>query len=1130
MTGFSLPESESNGADWDARFERLLLRCVGADRSRRLLTPFLSRFGSDYRVRVGPAAAVRDCLNIETLSSGHADLLDLRHELRGGHRDCLRWMSRCERPLDECIPLIRHCGLRVLDQVQFVTAFDGGAVYLRLFDVESRGGAALTPRHARVRLIETLQAVLSGRAANDALNGLVIAGDLSWPDVDILRAYCNYANQLGGLLRRRLVEQALLNNPPTARLLFRYFEARFDPARGSSDLRQREESLLEPLRAALSDALNAVTEVGDDRTLRHLFNLIDATLRTNFYRRRGEVGPALALKIDSFGVIDMAAPRPAYEIYVHAADFEGIHLRGAKVARGGIRWSDRQEDLRGEILDLQQTQMIKNSLIVPQGAKGGFVLKRPPREPEARRAAARQAYRRFIGALLDVTDRGPKDAGRVHPSVLTYDASDPYLVVAADKGTAGFSDLANEVADQQEFWLGDAFASGGSRGFSHKRFGITARGAWECVRRHFREMNRDIEREAISVVGIGSMDGDVFGNGMLLSRNIRLLGAFSANHIFLDPDPNGDRSLRERQRLFDLAGSTWGDYDRALLSRGGGVFLRSAKRIPLAPEIRDWLRVRYDTIDGDGLIRLLLTAPVDLLWFGGIGTYVKGADESNDQVADHTNDGVRVDAAQLRAKVIGEGANLGLTQQARIEYALQGGRINMDALDNSAGVDLSDHEVNLKILLGHLASEGLIAGPIERDALLETLASEVCGNVLAHNRSQSLCLSLDQARCRREPETFLALSERLANLGFLDRGAADVPDRNVLLARAGQCLTRPELTVLLARTKLALKSLLLKADGVLRITDFADLYQSYFPLMIRTSFGERLAGHPLAYEITVSQICNTVIDRAGVSFLTWVEEPTPELIARAISLYRLFDRTLDAHQQWHAICAASPPDTELRLLLGVEDALATLCRWGLRKARRLQLDEQTLLRWRSDWEQYRECIKEMPPEFQQAPSGGTGELAEAAADAPAMAGARIPSGGWLELFPFVTELKRQAGCSMHRACDVYLALAGWFGWPQIAVLLESPAAHDRDRLARRALAERFLDGFRRLCLGFFRSAEGDPIRFLESLKRRGTLNRVGRLRGELAAASASAALELMILLLIDLEAAVDQALDTLEDF
>ena len=1098
-------------ASWEDRFERLLRRCAGPEHCRRLLTPFLSRFGPDYRLRLTPAAAVRDCLNIAALTADRPEMLDFRFGTAAGRTDHLQWISRQQRPLDQCMPLIANSGLRVLDQIQFSAEFDSGTVYVRSFAVVAGCGSSMPLRPAKRRLLDALQAVLQGLAENDALNELAVSGGLMWQQVDILRAYCHYAGQLGGASRRRRAEQALVGHPVTARLLFQYFEARFSPALGSSDLRQREECLLEPLRIKLAAALNTVTEVGDDRALRDLFNLIDATLRTNAYRSPHLADSVLALKIDSFGVIDMTVPRPAWEVYVHAAEFEGIHLRGAKVARGGIRWSDRREDLRIEILDLQQTQMIKNALIVPQGAKGGFVLKTPSPEAEGRAAAGQRVYRRFIRGLLEVTDRAPGEIAPADASVLAYDGSDPYLVVAADKGTAGFSDAANEVAEQHGFWLGDAFASGGSRGFSHKRFGITARGAWECVRRHFREMNRDADRERISVVGIGSMDGDVFGNGMLLSRNIRLLGAFSSHHIFLDPDPDTERSFRERQRLFELPASTWDCYDRSLISAGGGVYARSAKQIPLAPEVRRWLGVRHETVDAEGLVRLLLAAPVDLLWLGGIGTYVRGTDENDDEVGDHANDAVRVDAGQLRAKVVGEGANLGMTQRARIDYSLQGGRVNMDALDNSAGVDLSDHEVNLKILLRQVMAEGLIADAAERDALLQELAMDVCAGVLAHNVSQSLCVSLDQVRCRREPDAFLKLAERWANSGMLDRERAEFPVRGEILARADPCLTRPELTVLLARSKLVLKSLLSQARGILQPAAFADLYQSYFPLRIRSAFGDCLGRHPLAYEITVSQICNTVIDRAGVSFLTWLDEPTPALMTRAVLLYRLFDRMLDATELWSAVRATADqsPDVELQRLLAVEDGLALLCRWGLRNARRVRLDEPSLSRWRADWEDYRDFI-----------TAGT-------ADSPGDPVAALPALESMASFPWIAEIKRRAGCSIRRAGECYFGVAGWFGWPQMAGLLVGPAASGLERQARTALGERLLGSFCRLSLAVLAADDPDPQRFFEQCNKRGQLTRVPKLRRQWAAAPT--AVDILVMLLADAEAAADECVDPLED-
>jgi glutamate dehydrogenase len=455
---------------------------------------------------------------------------------------------------------------------------------------------------------------------------------------------------------------------------------------------------LDEIRLQLISTLENVEDASDDRILRDLFNLVDATLRTNFFAPGTLTERPLAIKIDTTGVINAPNPKPFVEIYVRAKSFEGVHLRGAKVARGGVRWSDRN-DYRTEILDLMQTQMVKNALIVPQGAKGGFIIRTVSADPSSRQRLAKHAYGHFIRGLLDLTDN-IENGEVIRPShLVTYDNADTYLVVAADKGTASWSDEANKIAASYKYWLGDAFATGGSHGYHHKRLGITARGAWVSVRRHFRELGRDIDRETFTVVGIGSMDGDVFGNGMLQSPNIRLCGAFSGEHIFLDPDPDPRTSFTERRRLFETQNSTWADYNPQLISPGGGVFRRDAKEIRLSEQVRSCLTVHRNAVEPDELIRLLLTAPIDLLWMGGIGTYVKASSERNENIGDHANDSARVDAARLRAKIVGEGANLSFTQKARVEYALSGGLINTDAVDNSAGVDLSDHEVNLKILL-----------------------------------------------------------------------------------------------------------------------------------------------------------------------------------------------------------------------------------------------------------------------------------------------------------------------------------------------------------------------------------------------------------------------------------------------
>ncbi len=1106
---------------WHRRFEMLLGRCIGPRRALDLAARFMRRFGEDYRLRQNPSWAVRDCLRVDQLGPEQDDLLDLYPRRSDVANDRLQWFSRRDRALDECMPVLEHAGLRILDQIRFVDHTETDPVYLRSFFVRPAREDAALLRESRSRLLAALDAILNGRAADDELNALVVVSGLNWQDVEVLRAYCRYSGQLGGPLRRQRCERALLGHPAVASLLLTYFSARFDPLLVPGEPRQREEQYLEPIRVALSEQLQSVGQIADDRALRDLFNLIDATVRTNRYRPADpDDGVVVALKFDSDGIIDMPLPRPAYEVYVHSAEFEGVHLRGAKVARGGIRWSDRHDDLREEILGLQQTQMIKNALIVPQGAKGGFRLASPPSDPEALRRAGRAAYRRFIAALLEVTDTGPRTAASGPSWMIAYDEPDPYLVVAADKGTAGFSDDANEMARRAGFWLGDAFASGGSKGFDHKQYGITARGVWECVRRHFRELNRDLDREYLSVVGIGSMDGDVFGNGMLHSARIRLVGAFSARHIFLDPDPDPERSWRERKRLFEQPYSSWADYDPAVISRGGGLFPRDARRIELTPEVRTSLGLRYGVVDGDTLIRLLLTASVDLLWLGGIGTYVKSAEETHDDVGDRANDAVRIDASELRAAVIGEGANLGLTQRARVDFALRGGRINMDAVDNSAGVDLSDHEVNLKILLQQLVDDGQVAGSDARDTLLRELAPEVCSAVLAHNASQSLALSLDEMRCRRDPELFLQAAERLAGLGSLIGEWKDVADRQTVLARPHRCLTRPELTVLLARTKLALKSLLVAAGDDAVVAAFRDLYLAYFPVPVRSRFPDALIQHPLATEITISQIANYVIDHAGAIFLSWMDDVNPDQITRAVLIHHLFDSALDLdalRAQLRAMRTLDP-DAELRALLTIEDALALMCRWGLRQSRRwLAADADSIGRWRNAWMDYRCALQERA--LGRA-WGGAATPLEAAPLAHAESGVSpvlLVEPLWVMLFPHVAGLQRSAACSMVGAVEAFLDVAEWFCWPQFVPSLTLGPASSNSKLAVRAAAERLLDGIQRLSLAFLRSGESDFQALMARLTRQGKLARACSLRREWSGASAGKTLEVAVLLAADAE-------------
>ncbi len=642
---------------WEQRLHRQFLRVFGEVGDRQRWQRYQAAFSREYRTLVHPRFAIRDVRVLERLLVDGEDRIDLWGPFSDPDGDFFRlqFYSLGKKYLNDLLPILENLGLCVIDEVDFALEVQPQPVHIKSFAV--RGADRARPNLASLRqaLLDAFLALHRGLAENDYLNRLLIPTGLDWKQIDVFRGYRNYYFQLGSPFTKKRVAFALINNPRVARLLYDYFAARFHPDPRWEDPARREEEGLSPLRQQLIEALEVVADTNEDRILRTLFNLIDSTVRTNFFLRRERDDYFFAFKISALGIIEMPAPRPLFEIYVHAANMEGIHLRGGKVARGGIRWSDRPDDFRTEILGLMKTQMSKNALIVPVGSKGGFVVKTPFATREEGVRLSREAYQVLMRGLLDLTDNRVGDQVVTPDQVVAYDEPDPYLVVAADKGTAQFSDTANAISREYGFWLDDAFASGGSHGYDHKALGITARGAWECVKRHFRELSIDIQAEPFTVVGIGDMSGDVFGNGMLLSRQIHLLAAFDHRHVFLDPDPDPAVSFAERQRLFALPRSSWADYDTKLISAGGGVFPRDAKEIPLSEPVQRWLGVRHDTIDVPGLIRLLLTAEVDLLWNGGVGTYVKASSEKNEEAGDRANDALRIDAAQLRAKVVGEG-------------------------------------------------------------------------------------------------------------------------------------------------------------------------------------------------------------------------------------------------------------------------------------------------------------------------------------------------------------------------------------------------------------------------------------------------------------------------------------------
>ncbi|HXZ84627.1 MAG TPA: NAD-glutamate dehydrogenase domain-containing protein, partial [Myxococcota bacterium] len=757
-------------------------------------------------------------------------------------------------------------------------------------------------------------AALGGRVDSDDLNRLILGADLDWRSVDVLRAYLEYARQIGQAQRGAAARDALVRHPEAARACVRLFRARFDPALGAA----RETELAEAARA-LAAAREPIQSAADDRVFALLENLVQATLRTAFFAPAAAGGPhEVAFKLASGQVRGLPAPAPWVEIFVHSCELVGVHLRGGPIARGGLRWCDRAEDVRSEVLALWRTQMVKNGLIVPAGAKGGFALRRAPEDPAAARAEADRLYARFVSALLRLSDDVREGCVAPPPGVVRHDGDDPYLVVAADKGTAHISDVANRKAAEHGFWLGDAFASGGSNGYDHKREAITARGAWLCARGHFAELGRDPDREEFSAVGIGDMSGDVFGNGLLLMPRAKLVAAFDHRHVFLDPDPDPQRAFEERKRLFALLRSSWADYARDALSAGGGVFERGAKRIALSPEARRALGTSAETLSGEELVRAVLRAPVDLLWNGGIGTYVKSCDESHADVGDRANDAVRVDAREVRARIVAEGGNVGFTQLARVEFALAGGRIDSDAIHNAGGVALSDHEVNFKILLAPRAADGSLS-PEQRSAVLRECAEPADLAVLESCASQSRSLSLDLARAARDPQRFADAADYLVAHAELDPALERLPGRESLRARAW---TRPELAVLLGYTKRLCKSSL-AAAGLPAHPLLASLLRSYFPPALAERFAHEVETHQLRDAISATCLANYVVDRAGVTLLPEHTRALGAPLGDVLCAWYAADRLLDAEPARAALAASSAsPATRFEALVGLEDAIA----------------------------------------------------------------------------------------------------------------------------------------------------------------------------------------------------------------
>ncbi|MFJ9895340.1 NAD-glutamate dehydrogenase [Streptomyces sp. NPDC091280] len=912
---------------WADGFGEALNAECGEERAAELLRSYGNAFPEGYKADHTPRAAVADLVHLEQLTEEQAFALSL-YEPVGAAPDERRfkiYRKGASVSLSAVLPVLSRLGVEVVDERPYeLRCSDRTSAWIYDFGLRmpksQNGNGDYLGDDGRERFQEAFAATWTGQAENDGFNALVLSAGIDWRQAMVLRAYAKYLRQAGSTFSQDYMEDTLRNNVHTTRLLVSLFEARMSPDRQRAG-REIVDALLEEVDAALDQ----VASLDEDRILRSFLTVIKATLRTNFFQqaRDGHAHAYVSMKFDPQVIPDLPAPRPAYEIWVYSPRVEGVHLRFGKVARGGLRWSDRREDFRTEILGLVKAQMVKNTVIVPVGAKGGFVAKQLPDpgvDRDAWLAEGIASYKMFISALLDITDN--LVAGEVVPpaDVVRHDEDDTYLVVAADKGTATFSDIANGVAESYDFWLGDAFASGGSAGYDHKKMGITARGAWESVKRHFRELGVDTQTEDFTVVGVGDMSGDVFGNGMLLSEHIRLVAAFDHRHIFLDPTPDAAVSYAERRRMFELPRSSWADYNTDLLSAGGGVFPRTAKAIPVNAHVREALGIedKVAKMTPADLMRAILKSQVDLLWNGGIGTYVKASTESHADVGDKANDAIRVDGADLRVKVVGEGGNLGLTQLGRIEFAQQGGKINTDAIDNSAGVDTSDHEVNIKILLNGLVTEGDMTVK-QRNKILAEMTDEVGALVLRNNYAQNTAIANALAQSKDMLHAQQRFMRTLVREGHLDRALEFLPtDRQIRERLAqGQGLTGPETAVLLAYTKITVSDELLHTtlpdDPYLR-----SLLHAYFPTALREKFAEQIDTHALHREIVTTVLVNDTVNTGGTSFLHRLREETGASLEEIVRAQTAARAIFHAAEVWDGVEALdntveAPVQTRIRL-------------------------------------------------------------------------------------------------------------------------------------------------------------------------------------------------------------------------
>ncbi len=1092
---------------WDDDLKSALIERLGEARANVFVAQFDKAFPAGFREDVPARNAVVDVeMAARTLSDGTLGMQLYRPlEAPAGTLRFKLFHRATPVAISDSLPMLERMGLRVLEERPYrVTTAGADPVWIHDFGLAT-GGVAIELDAVSSVFEDAFGRIFAGAVENDGFNRLVLGARLAAAQIVVLRAYAKYLRQIGFPLSQAFIEQTLASNPALATLLVELFELRFDPARS-------DEAAASAKVAAIETALDAVENLNEDRVLREYLGLILATRRTNYWRRNeaGEPRSFVSFKLESAQVPGLPEPKPLFEIFVYSPRFEGIHLRAGKVARGGLRWSDRPEDFRTEVLGLVKAQVVKNTVIVPTGSKGGFVLKRAPSpaDREAYMAEGVACYKDYLRGLLDLTDNLVDGKVVPPPQVRRHDPDDPYLVVAADKGTATFSDYANSVSSEYGFWLGDAFASGGSVGYDHKAMGITARGAWESVKRHFRELGVDTQATPFTVVGIGDMSGDVFGNGMLLSKFIKLVVAFDHRHIFLDPDPDPDLTFAERGRLFKLPRSSWADYDVKLISKGGGIYPRGAKSIPLSPEVKAVLGATADQLTPAELINVILKAPVDLLYNGGIGTYVKSARETHAQVGDRASDAIRVDGSELRCKVVAEGGNLGSTQLGRIEFALAGGRINTDAIDNSAGVDTSDHEVNIKILLGLAVADGELTVK-QRNATLAKMTTDVAALVLRDNYFQTQLLSIAGRVAVRllDPQArFIAFLEKA---GRLNRAIEYLPsDEEIAERRARKVgLTHPECAVLLAYAKIWLSDEFVDSD-LPEDPWIATALVRYFPNALHEQYAALMQRHPLRREIIATHVVNSMINRVGPTFVHQLMETTgatPGEIVRAYLLTRAVFGFIPLWKRIEALDNQVPDSVQSEMQIEGGRLIARGTTWFLRSPHLAEPLGATIERFAPGVE----ALTPMVPELLD--TQGAAPIAEQAgkwtqAGVPADLAQRVASLDTLYAALDVAEVSAQSGLPLATTAGAYFGVSARLGLPWLRGRINAlPGDGHWQVLARNSLRDDLSSLQRSVARQALGDGTGDaPGALVASWESRNKvpLERVARIVGELRAVPA----------------------------